>query len=443
MEKTGIKGYLYKIINFFEDTIWDLNRKDRFWVDLLFDICRFFYLLIHGLTTKRIIIHATALAYTTLLSIVPFIAVSMALFKAFGGFSVIQSKIEPMILDNSAIGTGESVQKYILEFTQNLHAGALGIVGVIFLILTVIGLLLTIEGAFNDIWGVKKSRSLFQRFTSYWTMITIGPLLVAASIGLTASFETYPFSKFLVTIAPYVLTWVGFMLLYIYMPNTTVHYRSAFLGGVVAGTLWILTKEGYQLYAAKSVTYSAIYGSLSALPIFLIWLYLTWVIILVGAEISFANQNIETYREERRTQNLSYDFKEFLALNLVAYICEHYQTQKGAVTAKEVTQAFGLPIRVVNELLYELSESDILFETGEKERYYAPSKPLENIFIDDVIGALRAKGDDSPKFNMTKHVKYFRKLESEIDEAIKKASGHKNFAQVLSELPAGLKIVKS
>ena len=287
-----------KIYYFFENSIWE--EKHPLWQEPLIWIARLIYLFIHGMTKNKLTIRATALAYTTLLSIVPVIAVMLSFFKAFGGMSKIEAQIRPFILNNLSTGSGEIVQKYLLTFTEKLHAGTLGLVSFALLLLTVFGLLSTIEGAFNDIGGVEKGRALIHRFNAYWTLMTIGPLFMAFSVGVTSSLHaySYPIQMFL-KVLPTLLTWILFTMLYAFIPNTHVRFRSAFLGGVLAGSGWQFAKYAYTIYVAKADTYSTIYGSLAALPIFLVWLYVTWLIVLMGAEISFADQNIKTYREKR------------------------------------------------------------------------------------------------------------------------------------------------
>jgi len=435
---------LHKVQLFFEEKIWDLQQDLPWWQDLGFGACRFIYLVLTGITKNKTVVRATALAYTTLLSIVPLIAVIMAFFKAFGGFSKVQASLEPFILGNLATGSGKIVQKYLLEFTQNLHAGALGVVGMTFLILTVVGLLSTIESAFNDIWGIKKKRSFIRRLTSYWTFVTVGPILVVVSLGATASLQssyflkTYLLNNDLMRLtfkcAPYGITWLLFTMLYVFMPNTKVRLRSALLGGVLAGTLWELAKYGYTVYVAGSIKYSAIYGSLGALPVFLIWLYLTWVIVLIGAEVGFAHQNIMTYREERRTADVSEGFKEFLALNVTAYICNHYVQQKGPVSAQTLRDVFKIPVRLIHEVLFKLCSAGIILEMGDEEHYYSPARPLDQITVKQVLEGLRSVGGKPPSMRVSRYEQYFKKALSDIDSAIEKASGRKNFKEIVSEI---------
>ncbi len=436
------KDMAHKLAVFFEETIWDFDTDVPWWKDVFFYASRLCYLVVRGITKNKSAIRATALAYTTLLSIVPLIAVMLAFFKAFGGLSKVESILEPVILNNLTTGSGETVKKYLVEFTSNLHAGALGIVGFIFLILTVIGLLSTIEAAFNDIWGVRQSRTWIKRFNAYWTIVTLGPLFVAFSIGLTASFQSSTFVKaylstgllqYFLMVAPYLFTWVTFTLLYAYIPNTRVRFRSALLGGVFAGTLWEIAKYGYTVYAAQSTTYATIYGSLSALPVFLVWLYVTWLIVLIGAEVAFADQNSKTYRQEAHSPNVSQKFKEFLALNIVSLVCEKYHVGEGAVTGRQVSDFFKVPVRLSNELLFNLSRAAILLETGEEERYYCPAKPIDQIYIKDVIESLRSMGEEIPRFTPTK---YMRGMEHLLKDS------NKSFRDIITELVPHLRLTQ-
>lgn len=444
----GVKRQIKGIRHFFNETIWDVDHKLPAWKEFLFYLFRLGSLVATGIVKNRSAVRATALAYTTLLSIVPLIAVMMAFFKAFGGFDKITVILEPYILKNLATGSGEIVSKYLAQFAENIHAGALGVVGVGFLILTVVGLLSTIEAAFNDIWGVRTKRSWLKRFNTYWTIVTMGPLFIAVSLGATASLQSSHFVKTFVAeqawigvflkLAPYVLTPLLLTMLYAFMPNTRVRFRSALLGGIASGVLWEFAKVGYTVYVTRGVDYGNVYGSLSVLPIFLVWLYLTWIIVLVGAEISFADQHIRTYREERLSARVSHEFKEFLSLNFVAYICGAYQREKGVVTSQQLTDAFEIPVRLVNDILFNLCQSGILIEMGEEEHYYCPGKPMEKMTVKGVLSALRSVGT-SLRFEQTPYSEYMTNMIRDIDQSLEKGPAQKNFKEIVSEISPALK----
>lgn len=430
-----------KITHFLEETIWEVDKKYPFWKEVFYYLFRLCYLVLRGITKNKSAIRATALAYETLLAIVPLIAVMLAIFKAFGGLAQIEERLKPFIVSNLAAGTGEVVQKYLLEFTEKIHAG-LGVVGFAFLILTVIWLLSTIEAAFNDIWGVQKSRSFLKRFSSYWTIVTIGPIFIAFSVGLTTALQTspliqpylsYSFMRGFLTFLPHLVIWAMFTLVYIYIPNTHVRFRSALIGGILAGTLWELTRYGYTIYATHTETYKSIYGSLGTLPLFLIWLYLSWAIVLIGAEISFADQNIQTYGQEVKTIQISQKFKETLALYLIASIYERYSLGLGSVTSKDLTDQFKLPVRLINEVLFLLSKTGILLETGDEERYYCPAKPIDSMTVKTVLDDLRSWGESPSKFEPVKYAGTIEKVLEEMNQAGEKISQSKNFKEIISK----------
>ncbi|MBI2500925.1 MAG: YihY family inner membrane protein, partial [Deltaproteobacteria bacterium] len=189
---------------------------------------------------------------------------------------------------------------------ENYRSGTVGGIGFFLLILSLVSLLSSIEKAFNDIWGISKSRTFIRRFTTYWTLITIGPILLGLSLTMTGALQSNQlitqvlslsgYQQFFISKIPWLVTWGLFTVLYLVMPNTQVRFGSALVGGIVGGSFWEVAKWGYALYASKVVTYSAVYGSLGIIPIFLVWIYYTWLVVLIGAQITYANQNIYTFK---------------------------------------------------------------------------------------------------------------------------------------------------
>jgi len=208
--------------------------------------------------------------------------------------------IKHFILSNLATGTGDTVIQYLDSFIENFRSGAVGLIGFLLLTLSIVSLLASIEKAFNAIWGISESRAFIRRFTNYWTLITIGPILLGVSLTVTGALQSNKLvtqilslsgaEKFLISRIPWLTTWGLFTALYLIMPNTKVRFRSALIGGIVGGTLWELAKYGYTLYATKVVSNYAVYGSLGMIPIFLVWIYYTWLVVLIGAQIACADQ---------------------------------------------------------------------------------------------------------------------------------------------------------
>lgn len=306
--RMNFKNRLGQIRLFFAKTLWDIDPTQCRWFQRPFlYVGRFSTIIVSGFEKHKLTIRASALAYTTLLSIVPLLAVMLSLFKAFGGLEKSLDRIQHFILENLAAGSGTAVMDYLDHFIDSYHSGAMGLIGFSLLILSVIALLATIEKAFNDIWEIPKKRPFVRRFTVYWSMITIGPLLLALSLMVTGLLQSNKLvhevlalsgrEQFLLARVPILTTWALFTGLYLIMPNTNVKIRSALVGGIIGGSLWELAKYGYTIYAAKALVYSKIYGSFGIIPIFLIWIYYTWVVVLLGALITYADQHVHVYKK--------------------------------------------------------------------------------------------------------------------------------------------------
>ncbi|MCZ6690808.1 MAG: YihY family inner membrane protein, partial [Planctomycetota bacterium] len=242
----------------------------------------------------------------------------------------------------------------------------------------------------------------FRRFTVYWAGITIGPVLLGISIALTAALQSnvavkwvqsyVPFFKEALSILiPLLFAWGAFTLLYLYMPNTTVRLISALVGGVIAGTLWQTSIWGYSIYASSAIKWESIFGALGAIPLLLIWFYINWVIVLFGAEISFANQNAGTYRKEEASQSASPHFREIATLGIMTRIGRHHVQGMGPPSAVTLAQETRSPVRLVQDILYLLTKYGLVMEAAGTERSpgYVPARPLEQIGTQEVVNVVR------------------------------------------------------
>lgn len=300
-----------RLKTFFSETLWEIDVQSlRWWRRLGLHLGRLAFLVVRGYRENQLQMRATALAYTTLLSLVPFLAVTFSLFKAFGGLGKAMAPIKNFILSNLATGTGHEVVRTLDRFIENFRSGAVGLIGFLLLVVSVVSVLATIEKFFNDIWGVRQSRSFARRFTSYWTFVTIGPILLGISLTVTGALQSSKLvnqilllsgaEKFLISKIPWLTTWALFSALYLMMPNTKVKVRAAVIGGIIGGTLWEVAKYGYTLYATRVVSHSKVYGSLGMIPIFLVWIYYTWLVVLIGAQLTCAIQNVSCDRRSQK-----------------------------------------------------------------------------------------------------------------------------------------------
>ncbi len=238
----------------------------------------------------EISVAAASLAYTTILSIIPLLAVSLSIFKAFGGLENLYAAIEPFIFENLAEGSDDATLATIRSFVGNIHAGALGAGGLIGLIFTSMTMLASVEKSINKIWKAPLKRHLFYRITMYWFFITLGPLALSVAIGFATTLNV-PISKVLPSGLPFVPILIAlFYGMYKYIPHRRVYWKAALVSSVGTSLVWIVAKLVYGVYVKKVVSYDKIYGSLGAIPIFLIWIYLAWYVILVGAAFSASLQ---------------------------------------------------------------------------------------------------------------------------------------------------------
>jgi membrane protein len=281
ISSTGLKSVLIHLPRYLWELIRDTGR-DTF----------------QQIIEARLLIYASSLAYTTILSIIPLLAVSFAVFHAFGGLNKLYSVVEPFILDNLAEGVSDEVVDKIKSFIDNVHASAIGIGGVIGLIFTSLSMLSSIETAINSVWLSSEKRTLPKRLAYYSLVIGIGPLALAFAVGVVTSTFSVENEGVLAWIANFFPLGTGiffllvgiFFFIYKFVPNTIVHWRYAFYSSVFAATLWDLARVAYAFYTRKAVSYNRIYGSLGAIPILMLWIYISWVIVLGGAAMNAALQ---------------------------------------------------------------------------------------------------------------------------------------------------------
>lgn len=269
------------------------------WFEILLEVFRKF-------KRDRLTRHASALSFSSLLALAPMMALAFSMLSLFSSFEEIRTVLENFIFQFLVPTAGEDVRNYIEQFAG--QAGKLTFIGLIFFFLTALLLLFTIEESFNDIWGVKKGRSLGARLTVYWALISLGPLLMGAGLSTSIyllSLATHGgdttlsggFSLFGVGLLPFIFELLAFLLLYLVMPNVRVSLSHGLFGALVATLLFELTKKLFGLYILNFNNYEVIYGALSTLPVLLIWIYLSWVVALTGAECVSVLQQRQAQRE--------------------------------------------------------------------------------------------------------------------------------------------------
>jgi membrane protein len=373
----------------------------------LHSVTQFVYLVVQGFIANRCPLRAAALCYTTLLALVPLFAVVFGVSKSF--LRDKSANVVPAILDAFVKNVApqldlqnqakQQVVDYIQSFIANINTGALTAFGSLLLILVAIRLLATIEQTFNDIWGVQRGRSIWRKVVYYWTSVTLGPLILISAMAVTGTAEFANVlgklafvpgaERVLLYLAPYVILWVGFALMYGLMPNTRVRFHAALIGGIVGGTLWQLNSLLNTLYVSRVVTYSKIYGSLGIVPVFLVGLYFSWLIVLLGAQVSFAAQNIRNYLQQQASQRIDQAGRELLACQVVLQTCRHFLRSSRPPTAEDIAEQLHAPLQALNQLVHRLIEGGVLVEIASNECRLQPARPPDSITVADVLHVVR------------------------------------------------------
>jgi len=374
------------------------------WKALLIRVLRVFYVVIRDLLEGQLTLRAMSLVYTTLLAMVPLLAVSFSVLKGFG----VHNQIEPLLLNFlRPLGErGVEVTSRIIGFVDSVKAGILGSIGFALLIYTVISLIQKIERACNDTWHVNRSRPLSQKFSDYLSVILIGPVLVFSALGITASVMSTTVVQKMVAIkvfgslmelatklVPYLLVIAAFTFVYIFVPNTRVRFRSALTGGLVAGVLWETSGWAFASFVVKSAKYTAIYSGFAILIMFMIWLYLSWLIVLVGASVAYYHQHPESVTSYRRELRLSNRMQEKLALLVMFLVGNNYYDNLPALTLEEFAQSLNVPMEALEPIMEALEGYGLLSQTANEPPTYLPARPLDTAELKDVLDAVRGANE--------------------------------------------------
>ena len=371
------------------------------WKRRLLAVLRVLYVTIRDVQEGQLTLQAMSLVYTTLLSLVPLIAISVSVLAGFG----VQHELEPLLKEAlEPLGPEKSaeVTARIIQFVDNISIGVLGGLGLAFLLYTVVTLMQKIENAFNRIWHVTQERSLARRFSDYLSVVLIGPVLVFSALGVIATITATPVIKQIATLEPigtliaiaasllpYVLVVAAFTFIYVFMPNTKVRLGSALVGGVAAGALWSLASFIFTWFIADSANYAAIYSAFATLIVLMIWLYMNWMILLIGGTIAFYHQNPDYVTPQKAILGLSNRIKERIALATALLIGRSYYAEEPAWTLERLAKRLKVPRDVVALVLEALEKTGLMRRTADKPPIYLPTRPLEIMPVKAVLDAVR------------------------------------------------------
>ncbi|MEE9280947.1 MAG: YihY/virulence factor BrkB family protein [Myxococcota bacterium] len=372
-------------------------------------VIRLGHALLNDLLEGQLTLRAMSLVYTTLLSLVPLLALSFSVLKGLFGD---HNQIEPFLLGLlSPLGErgAAEISEYIILFVDNIRVGILGSLGLAMLLYTAVSLIQKIEGAFNYTWRTRQTRNVGQRFSNYLSVIMVGPLLIFAAIGPTASLASetaaqrlaeWPILGGLIQAAagqllPYLLVIVAFTFVYVFVPNAKVRLLPALVGGVVAGVSWEALGFGFASVVASSTRYTAIYSGFAVLILFMIWLYLSWLILLIGARIAFYVQHPGQIRLQGDEHGLSSRGKEQLALLLMTRIARAHLERHPPETLYGLARWCGLEVDRVEGIVDALERRGLLIQVAGPELAYVPGRACEALLVADILGAVRT-AEDTP-----------------------------------------------
>lgn len=417
--KSTDKTLIIKILDFLKDDIWRIrvNRltgQKPFWIRQL----RILLLAGRGFAEDKCQLRASALTFYSLLSVVPVVAMAFGIAKGFGFEKVLESQLyEKMQGQEEVISKVIGFSNAMLENTQG---GLIAGIGIGILFWTVIKVLGNIESSFNDIWGIKRSRSMGRKFSDYLSIMLICPILLIMSSSVTVVITSQihliidkisflgpilPAVLTILKLLPYLVIWSVFTFIYVFMPNTNVQFKSGFLGGIVAGTTYQLVQWIYINFQVGVSKSGAIYGSFAALPLFLIWLQVSWLVVLLGAEVSFAEQNVETYEFEPDCLKVSHSFKRLVAVSVTHLCVKNFHKADDPWSADEISHELEVPIRLLRQVLFELTEAKVLSEVKMSETNvigYQPAHDIADMTVKNILQILDNHGIDSLPVNETK-----------------------------------------
>ena len=399
-------------VQFLKTDIWRLQANKLppgrlFWITQL----RISLLAIRRFVDDKCDLRASALTFYSLLSIVPIVAMAFAVAKGFGFEKILAEQLLANLEGHEEVA--ERIIGFAQSLLQNTRGGAIAGVGIVVLFWTVIKVLGNIETSFNDIWGVKTPRAMGRKLADYLSVMLICPVLLITASSVTVLVTTQVANMveqlsflgyladliiWLLKILPYGVIWLVFTFMYVFMPNTKVAFRSALWGGILAGTIYQLVQLAYISFQIGVTKYGAIYGSFAALPLFLAWLQLSWLIVLFGAEVSFAHQNVDTYEFEEDCLKTSHVFKRMTAL-MITYLCaKRFLKLETPLTAADIARELEVPIRLVRAVLFELTEarviSEVYSDSGE-DVAHQPGCDINRLTVAAVIARLDEQGIDT------------------------------------------------
>jgi membrane protein len=427
--------------DFISNRLWKVRmskvgKRHGFFIKQL----RILSLAIKGFNEDNCLVKATALTFYTLFSIVPILALIFAIAKGFGYEKTLQDQIlhnyaqYQEILENAFV--------YANSMLSSTSEGIIAGIGIVLLLWSVMNLLINIENSLNDIWEVARGRSWLRKITDYLTIMLVGPVFLIISGGLTVAIQTKissvailgVFGVLMVKFIAYLLVVGVFTFLFVALPNIKVNARAAIGAAVVSALLFELLGWAYVNFQIGANRLNAIYGGFAALPLFLIWVQYSWYIVLFGAELAYANQNVDHYELEDDIQNLSIRYKKAIALMIANLVATRFYNGEKSLNAVQISEQLDLPSRLTRTLLNEFVESNVLVEVRtetDKEIVYQPGITDSKFTVQFVIDALDRRGVNELPIADSGEMKRISTLMQKLDQTLDNQVGNVNIREIV------------
>ncbi len=406
-------------------------------------VLRYLYALIRDIIAGQLTLRAMSLVYTTLLSVVPLVAFSFSVLKGLG----VHNDLKPMLYQVLApLGQqGTEITEDIIGLVDNVKGGLLGGVSLAFFIFTAISMVQKVEESFNHVWHVSKPRSLARRFSEYTVVLLVGPVVVVVAFGMIASIRSNNLVQWLLThesfgqvfvagskFTPYLLITGVLIFIYMVVPNTRVKFRAALIGGVAAGFIWASLGAIFTTFVVYSTgSKQVIYGGFAIAITALFWLYLNWLVLLVGAQLAFYYQRPEYLRIGHREPALSNSMRECLALNIMYLVGQAFRDQKRIVTDNTITEQLRLPSIALAPVANKLEAAGLLVST--EKQALMPGREMSRIRLADILEVVRERGETG-SYREPRWVPGIDALGKQLNDAVTGVTGDKTLADLLDEL---------
>jgi len=412
-ERRQSPGLAERVRVFILHDLWHLDLRPRSLTASGVRLLQLGVMITRGFIRDELLLRASALTYVSLLSLMPLLLVTVSLIGLVGG----QDRIVDMLV-GQLTAVSPDAREIILARLRETQIGSLGTVGGSLLIVTAIMTLRHLEKTLNDIWGIRKGRSWSRRFADYLAVLVVAPILTATAVSLSTTMQsgelfTQVLDRPLIAAAfgsglrylPHVLLTIAFTFLYWFFPNTRVRPLSALLGGVIAMLLFSLARHVYVDLNIGAASYSVIFGGMVALPLVMVWLFVCWSIVLLGAEVVFAHQNLSHYRQELTQVAPGPAEREAVGLRIALEIAAAFRRGHGPPIASGLSEELGVSVRTVREMLEALEVSGIIVRctSDDGDTAYLPARPLDLITVSNVLDALRGGRRASVSGVITRH----------------------------------------